>query len=77
MSKTVYVVIAYRFGKREKHSYTLGVFTTKYSAKKCADTHTNYRGGKYACVVESCMLNEFDNDAEDYTTEIYRTNSAL
>jgi hypothetical protein len=73
----IYVVIAYRWGKSENHSYTLGVFKKKHAAIMCADTHTQYRGGKYACVVEKCVMNEFNNDDDEYTTEIYRTKSSM
>jgi len=27
--------------------------------------------------VEKCVMNEFENDADNYTTEIYRTKSAM
>lgn len=73
MKNEVYIVTAYRWGKREDHSYTLGVFNKKHAAFKCADDHTEYRGGKYTCVVEKCLLGEFHNELEEYTTEIYRT----
>jgi hypothetical protein len=72
MNVSVYVVNAYRFGDRENHSYTLGVFTKKSKAIKCADSHYEYRGGKYICTVEECVLNIFDNDFDNYTEEIYR-----
>ncbi len=77
MKDKIYVVIAYRWGKRENHSYTLGVFNKKHAAIVCADSHTQYRGGKYGCVVEECIINKFDNDADDYTKEVYRTKSAF
>jgi len=75
MKNEIYAVIAYRYGDNEKHSYTIGVFNKKHAAIKCADSHTEYRDGKYSCVVEKCLLNEFDNISSDYTTEIYRTKS--
>lgn len=77
MKDEVYVVIAYRWGQRENHSYTLGVFNQEDTAIKCADSHTEYRAGKYACVVEKCVMNEFQNDSDQYMTEIYRTKSLL
>ena len=73
----MYVVIAYRWGENSNHSYTLGVFNKKHAAIKCADSHTEYRGGKYACVVEKCEINKFDDDVDCYTTEVYRTKSAM
>jgi hypothetical protein len=77
MKNETYIVVAYRWGERKNHSYTLGVFNKKYAAIKCADGHTEYRGGKYACVVEKCIMNDFENDTDNYTTEIYRTKSAM
>lgn len=76
-SNEIYVVIAYRWGDRENHSYTLGVFGKKQAAITCAESHTTYRGGKYTCVVEKCLLDKFDNDEDNYTTEVYRTKSAM
>jgi len=72
-SKEVYVVIAYRFGSNENHSYTLGVFNKKHKAIECAETHATHRGGKYDCVVEECIINQFDNLANEYVKEVYRT----
>lgn len=77
MKKEIYVVTAYRWGNRENHSYNIGVFNKANAAMKCADSHTEYRGGKYACVVEKCVINEFENDDINYTTEVYRTRSLM
>ena len=71
--REIYIVIAYRWGNRSDHSYTLGAFEKPEKAIECAESHHTYRGGKYQCVVEKCVLNDFDNEAEDYTTEIYIT----
>lgn len=71
----IYIVTAYRWGDRESHSYNLGVFQKKHKAKKVADEHSMYRGGKYACVVDSCILNHFNNGDDNYTSEIYRAKS--
>jgi len=68
----IYIVTAYKWGQREAHSYNIGVFTKKAQAIKCAESHAGYRGGKYACVVDKCILNHFDNEDDEYTTEIYR-----
>lgn len=75
MRDKLYVITAYRWGNMSEHSYLLGVFTDLDKAKKVADSHCKYRGGKYACVVEECELNYFDNDDDDYTEEIYRAKS--
>jgi len=73
----IYVVTAYRFGDRESHSYTLGVFTKKHKAQQVAESHRDYRGGKYACIVEKCIINEFENDSDRYAVEIFRAKSSL
>lgn len=75
MKNEIYIVTAYRWGDRKYHSYNLGVFTKKDKAQKVADSHRDYRGGKYACVVEKCILNHFENDEDFHTTEIHRSNS--
>lgn len=56
MNPTVYTVHAYRFGDRERHSYTVGVYSKKHAAMKAADTEEDYRGGKYTCEVLEWML---------------------
>ena len=75
MKNEIYIVTAYRWGDRSSHSYNLGVFKSKWKAMKCADSHCQYRGGKYACVVERCVPDQFDNDMDYYTEEIYRAKS--
>lgn len=73
---TVYIVTAYRWGNNSDHSYPLGVFENKDQAIKCADSHAEYRGGKYGCVVDECILGHFNNDDDDYTKEVYNAKSS-
>ena len=75
MKGQIYIVTAYRWGDNSNHSYNLGVFTNRNRAEIVADEHCKYRGGKYACVVERCINGRFDNDADNYTTEVYRAKS--
>lgn len=75
MKSEIYIVTAYRWGDQSDHSYNLGVFTKKAQAIKCAESHAQYRGGKYACVVDACTVDTFDNDNTEYTKEIYRAKS--
>lgn len=75
MNNEIYIVTAYRWGDREDHSYNIGVFQDKHKAQQVAESHCEYRGGKYACVVDKCVLNHFDNDDDNYTEEIYRSKS--
>lgn len=69
----MYIVIAYRWGNREKHSYIVGIFTNDKDAVNAAELETNFRGGKYACFVEKSNTNEYNQDKENYTEVIYNT----
>lgn len=71
----MFVVIAYRWGSNENHSYTVGVFSTVEKATDCAEKEANYRGGKYACVVEKCKLDFYNDDSSDLINEVYRAKS--
>ncbi len=73
--KNIYIVTAQRWGKSENHSYNLGVFSEKNEAIKVAKNHTEYRGGKYACIVEECEIDNYSNDKDNYTKEVFRTKS--
>ncbi len=57
MKEKVYVVHAYRYGDRERHSYTVGAFLTPEQAKHAAELETDYRGGKYSCEILAFFLN--------------------
>jgi len=54
--QAVYTVHAYRWGDRERHSYTVGVYSKKHAAMKAADIEEDYRGGKYRCEVLGWQL---------------------
>lgn len=58
MKPTLYTVQAYRWGDRECHSYTVGVFSKKHAALKEAKAETDYRGGKYECEVLEWVLDD-------------------
>lgn len=73
MKTIIYVVTAYRFGNREKHSYVIGAFSKKAKAIKAAEDHTDYRGGKYSCHVEECVVDHFDNKDDEHSKAIYET----
>jgi len=51
MKNKIYTVHAYRYGDRELHSYSQGVFTKKQAALVEAEKHSLERGGKYECEV--------------------------
>jgi len=66
MKPTIYTVHAYRWGDRECHSYSVGVYGKKHAALKAADTETDYRGGKYECeflewTLDNGMAGNHDN----------------
>lgn len=48
---TVSTVHAYRWGDRERHSYTVGVFPDDDTALQAATEEEDLRGGKYVCEV--------------------------
>lgn len=47
----MYLVIAYRWGDTECHSYPVGVYRTMRAAGDAAVSERNYRGGKYECKI--------------------------
>ena len=72
----IYIVEAWRWGDREDHSYILGCWDNLEAAKRAADEHSHYRGGKYQCVVQQCKLNEEMNS--DWSASVlYQTRMEL
>lgn len=61
-NKEVYVVIAYRFNNLKDHNYLVGVFSSKEKAKRKAEHHVDYRGGKYSCHIEKTQLDDISED---------------
>jgi hypothetical protein len=57
-----YVVTAYRFGDRERHSYVVGVFTNPELAIEIAEQVPDERAGKYYAEVLKFQLDKLDND---------------
>jgi len=73
----IYTVTALKNGNRSGHSYVVGAFTTEDLAVYCAESHTDFRGGIYACVVERVIIDRYN---EEYMPEeVYRSlsNSCL
>lgn len=55
----VYVVTAYRWADRERHSYLIGVYPKKHQALQAADIEEAHRGGnKYCCEVLQCVIGD-------------------
>lgn len=80
MSKTIYTVHAYRWGGRECHSYSVGVYSNKHAAMKAADIEEDYRGGKYRCEVLEWLLDsgrEGNHDTAPKTVKPLPAASAL
>tara|TARA_R110000803_G_scaffold35848_1_gene77275 strand:+ start:3309 stop:3626 length:318 start_codon:yes stop_codon:yes gene_type:complete len=61
----VYVVEALRWGDRENHSYVVGVYSNKESAEAAVESETDWRGGKYECVVTALELNKVRQEVSD------------
>jgi len=74
MKNKIYIVVAYRWGERSNHSYTVGAFETKEEAIVCADGHRDYRGGKYSCEVEEIIIGGYDEDMDNYAESVYHAN---
>ena len=51
MKSKIYTVHAYRWGLRNTHSYSVGVYSKKHAALKAAEAEKEWRGGKYECEV--------------------------
>lgn len=54
----IYVVTAYRWGDREKHSYVVGAYDNLVDANTQARREEMYRGGKYECEIDPIELNK-------------------
>lgn len=52
----VWVVVAYRYGMRDAHSYVVGAYSNEDAANAAARGECEYRGGKYGCEVVVCPL---------------------
>jgi len=55
-NRLVYVVTMYRYGDHEKHSYVLGVYSTRENANHWGSMEENYRGGKYKYEIAACII---------------------
>lgn len=71
----MFIVTAYKWGDAEMHSYPIGVFDNLDLAIIESEAHADYRGGKYACVVDECQLNHYRNEDDRHTKEVYRAKS--
>ena len=67
-----YVVIAYRWGDTENHSYLVAVCDNQFIAQRYADNETGARAGKYACFVYKKIMNAPFTDVD---TLVYKTKS--
>jgi hypothetical protein len=67
----VFVVSAYRWGLRDCHSYVVGVRDTLDAARELADSHVEYRGGKYGCEVVQCDTGAVSAGGAESATSVY------
>jgi hypothetical protein len=58
MSKLIYYVQAYRWGKIADHSYVVGIWEDSNEAQLAAKKEEESKGGKYECVVYVSYLNK-------------------
>jgi len=71
MTQSVFTVVAYRWGRRECHSYVVGVYPTAADALNAAEIEEDYRGTKYECEIMEFTLGigqEGDHDKETAKT---------
>ena len=61
---TVHLVVAYRYGLRDDHSYVVGAYTSHDLACRAAADHVEYRGGKYGCEVLACQIRLTTNETD-------------
>ena len=66
---SVFVTTMYRYGDREKHSYVLGVWSSRGGAMQAGQTEALWRGGKYEPEVNEWKIdaNEFDDSEQRLT----------
>jgi hypothetical protein len=55
-SPCVFVVIAYRYGMRDDHSYFVVVCDSLEDGKQAATQEVSFRSGKYGCEVIECQI---------------------
>ena len=68
----VFVIIAYRWGDVNNHSYLVAVCDSQFIAQRYADNETASRGGKYACFVYKKIMNAPFTEED---TLVYKTKS--
>ena len=58
---TLYVVQMYRWGNKEGHNYTAGIFDNETDAKACGVAENIWRGSKYEPTIYQHNINEWRN----------------
>jgi hypothetical protein len=61
----IHVVVAYRWGDVNNHSYVVGVYSNKEKALNAAGIEYSNRGGKYECHITEHEI-DFIEDLEDF-----------
>lgn len=67
---SAFVVVAYRYGLRDDHSYVVGVFNDLGLALQAADDHVGHRGGKYGCEVLDCDVRTKTDEWDELPPQI-------
>lgn len=73
----MFVIIAYKNGDEESHSYPFALIENREEAIQVAEEHVTFRGGKYGCVVYETLVNRFWHEDISHMQEVYRAKSAL
>ena len=68
--RSAFVVVAYRYGLRDDHSYVVGVFNDLGLALQAADDHVGHRGGKYGYKVLDCDVRTKTDEWDDLPPQI-------
>lgn len=75
MPVTIYVVTAYRWGLRDRHSYVLGAYYNLGVAKQIAVAEVEGRGGKYGCEIVACDPEDTANEDGNVVTQVHYVES--
>jgi len=55
---TVYLVRALWHGRNDRHSYIVGVYSTRKKAQEAANIKKYYREGKYDCEIQDWIIDQ-------------------
>lgn len=62
----LYVTEMLRWGDREKHSYVIGVYSTREQAELAGDAEVSWRASKYEYAITEFELDYLDPETLEY-----------